>query len=76
MLRKWRDAGLHLRIATSAIGMVGYYSRMELIDLTGLTDRRVARQKLKRRGRPGHERHTQFERVKGIERHGKRCEDL
>jgi arabinofuranosyltransferase len=55
-LRGWRDAGLHLRVATSGIGMVGYYSRMEVIDLMGLTDAYVAHQPLKRRGRPGHEK--------------------
>jgi hypothetical protein len=58
MLRAWRDAGLDLRIATSGIGMVGYYSRMEVIDLVGLTDAHVAHQRVDRRGRPGHEKHA------------------
>jgi hypothetical protein len=38
------------------IGMMGYYTGLELIDLHGLTDTHVARQPLASRGRPGHER--------------------
>lgn len=49
-------AGVRLRVASGAIGMIGYYSRFEVIDLLGLTDARVARQPLRERGRPGHEK--------------------
>jgi len=35
---------------------VGYYSRLELVDLRGLTDRRIGRMKLKKRRKPGHEK--------------------
>jgi hypothetical protein len=50
------DRGITMPIATSGIGMVGFYSRLEVIDLVGLTDRTVARQEVSRRGRPGHEK--------------------
>jgi arabinofuranosyltransferase len=49
-------AGVRLRVASGAIGMIGYYSRFEVIDLLGLTDARVARRPLRERGRPGHEK--------------------
>ncbi len=51
-----RDRGIRPVIATSGIGMMGYYSGLELVDLVGLTDRRVARTSLKKRGMPGHEK--------------------
>jgi hypothetical protein len=43
-------------IATGAIGLLGYYSHMPLIDRLGLTDATVAHQEIKKRGRPGHEK--------------------
>jgi hypothetical protein len=48
--------GIRPVIATSGIGMVGYYSELEVVDLVGLTDARVARTHLKKRGMPGHEK--------------------
>ncbi len=48
-------AGLRPILADFEIGMMGYYTDLELIDIHGLTDRHVARQALLRRGRPGHE---------------------
>jgi hypothetical protein len=59
VMARWKEAGLEMRLATSAIGMIGYYSRQELIDLAGLTDAHVARQSLEKRGRPGHERRAE-----------------
>jgi hypothetical protein len=59
LFQRWREAGLQLRIGTSAIGMVGYYSKHEVIDLVGLTDRAIAHQELEERGRPGHEKRAQ-----------------
>jgi hypothetical protein len=50
------ERGLTMPIATSRNGMVGFYSRLELTDLVGLTDRTVARQQVTQRGRPGHEK--------------------
>ncbi len=50
------QAGVQLRIASGSIGMIGYYSGFELIDLRGLSDAHVARLPLRRRGRPGHEK--------------------
>jgi arabinofuranosyltransferase len=50
------DRGIAPVIATSGIGMVGYYSRLPVIDLLGLTDATVARRTLAARGRPGHEK--------------------
>lgn len=43
-------------LASGAIGLIGYYSRMTLIDRLGLTDATVAHQEIKTRGRPGHEK--------------------
>ena len=52
-----------LTIATSGIGMVGYYSGLRVIDLLGLTDKRTARKKVEERGMPGHEKRASFEYV-------------
>ncbi|MEN0062508.1 MAG: hypothetical protein AAGA48_10185 [Myxococcota bacterium] len=49
--------GIVFPLATSGIGMLGFYSRMPVIDLLGLTDPLVARQPVTQRGRPGHEKH-------------------
>jgi hypothetical protein len=43
-------------LASGAIGLIGYYSDMTLIDRLGLTDATVAHQEIKNRGRPGHEK--------------------
>jgi hypothetical protein len=43
-------------LASGAIGLLGYYSRMRLIDRLGLTEPPVAHQRLERRGRPGHDK--------------------
>jgi hypothetical protein len=51
-----RARGIEPVIATTGIGMVGYYSQLELIDRLGLTDRVVARGKLERRKMVGHEK--------------------
>lgn len=54
---KFHDRDIDLVIATSGIGMVGYYSRITLIDVRGLTDTEIAHTTLKRRGKtPGHEK--------------------
>jgi hypothetical protein len=50
------DAGVRPTISSSGIGMVGFYSKLELIDAYGLTDTWIARQKIKERRRPGHEK--------------------
>jgi hypothetical protein len=43
-------------IASTAHGMHGYYSRLTLIDMRGLTDSFIARMPLRTRRRPGHEK--------------------
>jgi hypothetical protein len=51
--------GIEPVIATGAIGLVGYYSRLETIDRLGLTDAHVAHQDTpRRRSRPGHEKYA------------------
>lgn len=55
------DRGITPVISTSGIGMVGFYSRLELIDALGLTDPTVARTGQFRRGKPGHERFARAE---------------
>jgi hypothetical protein len=55
-------------LASGAIGLIGYYSRMTLIDRLGLTDATVAHQEIERRGRPGHEKWatSQYLRKRGV----------
>jgi hypothetical protein len=48
--------GIEPIIGTGGIGMVGYYSRLRLIDVYGLTDATVAHRELGERLRPGHEK--------------------
>ncbi len=48
--------GIRPVIATSGIGMVGYYSELKVIDLLGLTDARIAHMPVAERGIPGHEK--------------------
>lgn len=50
------DRGITPWMTTGTIGMVGYYGRLPLIDLHGLTDATVARMPLGRRGHIGHEK--------------------
>jgi arabinofuranosyltransferase len=54
--RTLADRGIDVTLATSGIGMAGFYSRLELIDLLGLTDETIAHAPLRKRGRPGHEK--------------------
>jgi hypothetical protein len=51
-----RGRGLDPVIGTGSIGMVGYYSGLELIDCRGLTDATVAHGPIGTRNRPGHEK--------------------
>ncbi len=44
------------KIAVWGIGMLGYYAKLPIFDLRGLTSRSVAHLPLERRGRPGHEK--------------------
>jgi arabinofuranosyltransferase len=44
------------KIALFSIGMAGYYSKLPVFDLRGLTSRSVAHQPIEKRGRPGHEK--------------------
>ncbi|MCP4871216.1 MAG: hypothetical protein GY898_21105 [Proteobacteria bacterium] len=50
------DRGIRPTLGSGGIGMMGYYSRLPIIDVLGLTDVTVARAALTRRGRPGHEK--------------------
>jgi hypothetical protein len=44
-------------IATNVIGALGFYSRLPLVDMLGLTDRHIARAPGRSLGTPGHESH-------------------
>lgn len=48
--------GVRPPLAAGAIGLLGYYSRLPLIDGLGLTNRTIAHKPIKGRGRPGHEK--------------------
>jgi hypothetical protein len=61
VLGKLEATGVLPHIATSGVGMVGYYSRLPVIDRVGLTDKTVAHQPLAKRGRPGHEKFASLE---------------
>lgn len=51
-----------LKIAYHTVGFIGYYSgaRVNVLDRLGLTDPVVSRQKIEKRGRPGHEKSAPF----------------
>ena len=55
------DRGITPFVATTGIGMLGYYSKLPVIDIRGLTDVTVARAELQQRGRPGHEKRASNE---------------
>lgn len=61
LFRELAETGVRPLLATSGVGMVGYYSRLPLIDRVGLTDVTVAHQPLAQRGRPGHEKFASLE---------------
>jgi arabinofuranosyltransferase len=63
--KRFKARGLEPKIATYRIGMMGYYSRLPVIDRYGLTERAVAHQPLPKRGRPGHEKIAPIEYVLG-----------
>lgn len=48
--------GVEPPLAAGAIGLLGYHSRLPLIDGLGLTNRAIAHKTIKGRGRPGHEK--------------------
>jgi len=50
------DRGVRPRLATDCPGMIGYVSDLSLVDARGVITRSIARQPLRSRGRPGHER--------------------
>lgn len=67
--RVLHERGIEATLSTTGIGMVGYYSRLPLIDAMGLTDATVARAQVSRRGRPGHEKTAtpEYLRHRGVE---------
>ncbi len=54
--RVLKDRGLEVVLGTGGPGTVGYHSRLQVIDVRGLTDAYVARQRIDKRMRPGHEK--------------------
>jgi hypothetical protein len=56
ILGRLHARGIDPVIASGAIGLLGYYSGMTMIDRLGLTDATVAHQRIRERGRPGHEK--------------------
>ena len=54
--RLFVEKGVSPRIVGDAIGMVGYYSDLPIVDALGLTNRYIAHKPVHRRGRPGHEK--------------------
>lgn len=60
--------GVKPLLAIGNIGILGYLTELPIIDTIGLTDRTVAHQPLKERGRPGHEKHAtpEYLRSRGV----------
>ena len=54
--RLFVEKGVRPRIVGDAIGMVGYYSDLHIVDALGLTNRYIAHKPVHHRGRPGHEK--------------------
>jgi hypothetical protein len=54
--RELASNGILPKMALWCIGMSGYYSKLPVFDLRGLTSRSVARLPIAARGRPGHEK--------------------
>lgn len=50
------DGEVKPRLATSGIGMIGYYSDLYVLDMRGLTEPTIARLPLEERAMPGHEK--------------------
>ncbi|HLA78329.1 MAG TPA: hypothetical protein VJU18_12175 [Vicinamibacteria bacterium] len=48
--------GVEPRLGLGSIGIAGFYSRLPVLDLMGLTDTQVAHQPVGPRARPGHEK--------------------
>lgn len=67
-LGRLRAAGIEPVIASGAIGLIGYYSGLRVVDRLGLIDPVVAHQALESRGRPGHEKWATSEhlRARGV----------
>ncbi len=57
-----KKTNIFIKIAYKNVGFLGFYagSNVYVLDKLGLTDPVVARMKLKKRGRPGHEKHAPF----------------
>ncbi|MGD8860806.1 MAG: hypothetical protein PVI30_12420 [Myxococcales bacterium] len=66
---RMRAAGVEPLVATTSVGMVGYYSGLTIIDMYGLTDHHIARLPTRGRGRPGHERRDSlaYLRARGVD---------
>lgn len=56
LFRDFASRGFMPKTAIFSIGMAGYYAKVPIFDLRGLTSRSVAHLPLKERGRPGHEK--------------------
>jgi len=63
LARVFTARGLAPRVAHGAIGLMGYHSRLPIVDTLGLVNRRIARKPVLRRGRPGHEKVAEIEDV-------------
>jgi hypothetical protein len=55
------DLGPRPKVATDCVGFVGYYSDLPIVDLYGLTNRRIGHKPITTRGRPGHEKRGSLE---------------
>lgn len=61
--RALSDNGLYPRLAYPFVGMMSYYTKVPIVDLLGLTNERIARKPISRRGTPGHEKLADYEDV-------------
>lgn len=58
LLKFWKPYEGSPTVGFGCAGILGYYTGFPLVDGFGLTDRAVAHKKIRRRGRPGHEKNA------------------
>jgi hypothetical protein len=57
------DRNFFPRLALGSVGVIGYESRLPIVDVFGLTNRAIARKEIRERGRPGHEKMATWDEV-------------
>jgi hypothetical protein len=56
--RYFVDRGLRPTLGIHRVGIIGYVTRLPIVDLFGITNRDIGHRPIAKRGRPGHEKHA------------------